>query len=177
MVSTPGCRPQPALATHCPTPFLSDWACPVRGRLPDHRGRAVRRLRRLHQREQGTRPEHDARNYAKTSWLSPPPAGAPEAALSARSRVRLPQALASLGQSAAWAALVCHITFFSTQARPGGSAVRHHCSHGRGYKILARQRRCCCSRSHKTGTGGTRPGGCVGCVCRAGPPVTVVSSV
>ena len=37
------------------------------------------------------------------------PAGSPEAAFTAGSCFRLPQASASLGQSASWAALVCHI--------------------------------------------------------------------
>ena len=41
----------------------------------------------------------------KTSRLRPQPAGAPEATLGARSRLTLPQAPASLSQSAAWAAL------------------------------------------------------------------------
>eukprot|EP00964_Phaeocystis_antarctica_P116782 scaffold80691_cov51-Phaeocystis_antarctica.AAC.2 len=45
---------------------------------------------------------------SKTSWLSLRPAGSLEAALSARPCRRLPRALASLGQSAAWAALVGH---------------------------------------------------------------------
>ena len=88
---------------------------------------------------------------------------APEAALSSRSRVRPPQTPACLGQPAAWAALaLTHRPDFSTQARPGGGSVHHHCSHGRGDKILARQlrRRHCYSRSHKTGAGGTRPSCC-----------------
>ena len=104
---------------------------------------------------------------SKTSWLSPRPAGAPEASSSARSCSRLPRALASLRQSAAWVSLAGYIGLvFSTQARAGGSSVRHHRRHGCGYEILPRQRRhcCCCGRSHKTEGGGTRPGGCVACV-------------
>ena len=42
---------------------------------------------------------------SKTRWLSPRPAGAPEASCSAGACLRLPQPAASLGQSAAWAAL------------------------------------------------------------------------
>ena len=54
---------------------------------------------------------HQAREgpTSKTSWLSLPPAGAPQAPLSARPCLGLPQASASLGQSAAWAALAGHI--------------------------------------------------------------------
>ena len=40
------------------------------------------------------------------SWLSLRPAGSPEASLSAGARLRLPQARASLGQSAGWAVLL-----------------------------------------------------------------------
>ena len=47
----------------------------------------------------------DAAPMWKTRWLRPRPAGSPEASLCARARLRLPQAPASLGQSAAWAAL------------------------------------------------------------------------
>ena len=46
---------------------------------------------------------------SKTSWLSPRPAGAPEASSSARSCSRLPRALASLRQSAAWVSLAGYI--------------------------------------------------------------------
>ena len=50
------------------------------------------------------------------SWLSIRPAGAPGTFLSARSRPRLPQAPARLGQPAAWAALAGPTrTLFSTQ--------------------------------------------------------------
>ena len=45
---------------------------------------------------------------SKTSWLSPRPA-APEASSSARSCSRLPRALASLRQSAAWVSLAGYI--------------------------------------------------------------------
>ena len=45
----------------------------------------------------------------KTRRLRPRPAGSPEAPFSARSCLRLPRASASLGQSAAWAALAGHI--------------------------------------------------------------------
>jgi outer membrane biosynthesis protein TonB len=45
----------------------------------------------------------------KGSGLSHQPAGSPEAAISARSRPRLPRAPASLGPSAAWAALAGRI--------------------------------------------------------------------
>ena len=45
----------------------------------------------------------------KTRRLRPRPAGSPEAPSSARSCLRLPRASASLGQSAAWAALAGHI--------------------------------------------------------------------
>ena len=41
---------------------------------------------------------------SKTRWLSLRPAGSPEASLSARARLRLPRAPASLGQSAGWSA-------------------------------------------------------------------------
>ena len=41
----------------------------------------------------------------RTSWLRPRPAGSPEPPYYARSCSRLPRASASLGQSAAWAAL------------------------------------------------------------------------
>eukprot|EP00964_Phaeocystis_antarctica_P025385 scaffold14265_cov58-Phaeocystis_antarctica.AAC.4 len=41
--------------------------------------------------------------------LRPRPAGSPEAPFSARPCLRLPRASASLGQSAAWAALAGHI--------------------------------------------------------------------
>ena len=44
----------------------------------------------------------------ETSWLRPRPAGSPEAPFSARSCSRLPQASASVGQSASWAALAGH---------------------------------------------------------------------
>ena len=61
---------------------------------------------------------------SKASWLSLRPAGAPEAAFSARACRRLPQASASLGQSAAWAALAPrpHPPLFSTQARAAADA-------------------------------------------------------
>ena len=42
---------------------------------------------------------------SERSWLRRRPAGAPEASFSARSRLRLPQAPASLGQATAWVAL------------------------------------------------------------------------
>ena len=48
-------------------------------------------------------------SMSRTSWLSLQPAGAPEASLSARSCPRLPQAPASLGQSAARMAVAGHI--------------------------------------------------------------------
>ena len=41
---------------------------------------------------------------SRTSWLRLRPAGSPEASLSARARLRLPRAPASLGQSAGWSA-------------------------------------------------------------------------
>ena len=46
---------------------------------------------------------------SKTRWCRLRPAGSPEAALSARACRRLPRASASLGQSAAWAALAGQI--------------------------------------------------------------------
>ena len=57
-------RPHPPSqrpAGHNPRPADTDRSSPlcVR-RVPQHRGRAVRRLRRLHQRQQGARAEHDA---------------------------------------------------------------------------------------------------------------------
>lgn len=57
-------RPHPPSqrpADHNPRPADTDRSSPlcVR-RVPQHRGRAVRRLRRLHQRQQGARAEHDA---------------------------------------------------------------------------------------------------------------------
>ena len=45
----------------------------------------------------------------KTRRLRPRPAGSPEASFSARPCSRLPRTSASLGQSAAWAALAGHI--------------------------------------------------------------------
>eukprot|EP00964_Phaeocystis_antarctica_P155128 scaffold124113_cov63-Phaeocystis_antarctica.AAC.8 len=52
---------------------------------------------------------HRLRPRSKTKWLSLRPAGAPEASLGARACLRLPQAPASLGQAAPWAALTRHI--------------------------------------------------------------------
>ena len=46
---------------------------------------------------------------SKARRLRPRPAGSPEASFSARSRLRLPRASASLGQSASWAAPAGHI--------------------------------------------------------------------
>ena len=46
------------------------------------------------------------RSVEPQSWLSLRPAGSPEASLSAGARLRLPQARASLGQSAGWAVLL-----------------------------------------------------------------------
>ena len=52
----------PLVAAHCP-------ALPLPGRrLPDHCRRAVRRLRRLHQRQQGPRAEHDACSRRRAVW-------------------------------------------------------------------------------------------------------------
>ena len=48
-------------------------------------------------------------SMSKARLLSRRPAGAPEASLIVRSRLRLPRASASLGQSASWAALDGHI--------------------------------------------------------------------
>eukprot|EP00964_Phaeocystis_antarctica_P031389 scaffold17765_cov71-Phaeocystis_antarctica.AAC.5 len=48
------------------------------------------------------------RTYVQTRRLSLRPAGAPEASFSARSCLGLPGASASLGESAAWAALAGH---------------------------------------------------------------------
>ena len=57
----------------------------------------------------------------KTRRLRPRPAGSPEAPFSARSCLRLPRASASLGQSAAWAALAGHIGHvFHIGVYPGG---------------------------------------------------------
>ena len=46
---------------------------------------------------------------SKTSWRRLRPTGAPEAAFRTKARLGLPQALASLGHSGAWAALAGHI--------------------------------------------------------------------
>ena len=155
---TPCCR---TLACHkCPS-RCSLTACPVRGRLPDHRG-VLSVGWRLHygnkvlaQNMMCATTSKAARAQPSASWRRRP--------LSAPDPVRPPQTPACLGPPAAWAALaLTHRPDFSTQARPGGGSVHHHCSHGRGDKILARQlrRRHCYSRSHKTGAGGTRPSGC-----------------
>eukprot|EP00964_Phaeocystis_antarctica_P156783 scaffold126643_cov60-Phaeocystis_antarctica.AAC.1 len=52
-----------------------------------------------------TRGRADGAPVWRTRWLSPGPAGSPEASLSARPCPRLPRASAGLGQSAVWAAL------------------------------------------------------------------------
>jgi hypothetical protein len=63
----------------------------------------------------------------ETSRLRPRPAGSPEATFSARSCSRLPRASASLGQSAAWAALAAHMGRVSHKVphaqRKGGRAA------------------------------------------------------
>ena len=154
---------EPALATQCPSPLLSDWrALSVAGCLTTAAVLSVGFGAFI----SGNKVLAQNMMCATTSKASPGAALgqlAPEAALSSRSRVRPPQTPACLGQPAAWAALaLTHRPDFSTQARPGGGSVHHHCSHGRGDKILARQlrRRHCYSRSHKIGAGGTRPSGC-----------------
>ena len=153
----------PALATQCPSPLLSDWrALSVAGCLTTAAVLSVGFGAFI----SGNKVLAQNMMCATTSKASPGAALgqlAPEAALSSRSRLRPPRAPICLGQPAAWAALaLTHRPDFSTQARPGGGSVHHHCSHGRGDKILARQlrRRHCYSRSHKTGAGGTRPSGC-----------------
>ena len=154
---------EPALATQFPSPLLSDWrALSVAGCLTTAAVLSVGFGAFI----SGNKVLAQNMMCATTSKASPGASLsqlAPEAALSSRPRVRLPQAPACLGPPAAWAALaLTHRPDFSTQARPGGGSVHHHCSHGRGDKILARQlrRRHCYSRSHKTGAGGTRPSGC-----------------
>ena len=80
------CAVEPCACHPVPQPVALRLACPVRGRLPDHRGRAVRRLRRLHQREQGARAEHDVRNHVESEpGRSPRPAGA-----GGRSQLQIP---------------------------------------------------------------------------------------
>ena len=64
---------------------------------------------------------HVYRSTSRTNWLSLRPAGAPEASLSARSCPRLPQAPASLGQSAARIAVAGYIGRVPTQV-----LLRHH---------------------------------------------------
>eukprot|EP00964_Phaeocystis_antarctica_P134267 scaffold98531_cov69-Phaeocystis_antarctica.AAC.1 len=62
---------------------------------------------------------HDSPMW-KTRGLRPRPAGSPEAPFSTRSCLRLPRTSASLGQSAAWAALAGHIGLvFHIAARSG----------------------------------------------------------
>eukprot|EP00964_Phaeocystis_antarctica_P001615 scaffold853_cov57-Phaeocystis_antarctica.AAC.4 len=59
----------------------------------------------------------------ETTWLRLRPAGAPEAAFSARARLRPSQASARLGQSASRAALAGHTGLVSDTARARRSAL------------------------------------------------------
>ena len=76
---------------------------------------------------------------SETSGLSLRPAGSPQAPLSARSRLRLPHALASLGQSVAWAALAGHIGLVfdvGAQAVRGAPLRDTHVARARGHCAL-----------------------------------------
>eukprot|EP00964_Phaeocystis_antarctica_P063972 scaffold38427_cov36-Phaeocystis_antarctica.AAC.3 len=70
---------------------------------------------------------------SKTSWLILRPAGSPDASFSTRSHLGLPQALASLGQSAARAALAGYVgRVFDIGARPRWATIWSWCSPGSG---------------------------------------------
>ena len=71
----------------------------------------------------------------KTRRLRPRPAGSPEAPPSARACLRLPRASASLGQSAAWAALAGHIGLVFHIGQPLAEKLRD----GPGLRALAAQ--------------------------------------
>ena len=68
----------------------------------------------------------------ETRWLRPRPAGSPEASLSAGSSRRLRHAPASLGQSAAWAALAGH-TFHIELRVTAGFISRAGCMRSAGF--------------------------------------------
>eukprot|EP00964_Phaeocystis_antarctica_P052648 scaffold30844_cov37-Phaeocystis_antarctica.AAC.1 len=72
----------------------------------------------------------------KATRLSLWPAGSPEASLSARPRLRLPRAPASLGQSAAWSALAGRIGPCFRRRHAGGAqpAQRQRAGRERGQR-------------------------------------------
>ena len=77
---------------------------------------------------------------SKTRWRRLRPAGAPEAAASARSCLRLPQTLASIGQSAVWSALAGYTALFSTWSRANASGPHTLHVHTLGVRLQLQTR-------------------------------------
>ena len=119
----------------------------------------------------------------KRRWLRPRPAGSPEASFSARSCSRLPQASASVGQSASWAALAGHTGLVfdlgaccaraRSKRRAAATARAGAGAPGQGFRVRIRVRvrfrvRIRIRIRVRVGSGLTRQksGGARGCGCR-----------
>ena len=96
---------------------------------------------------------------SRTSWPSLRPAGSPEATFSTRSCPRLPQASASLGQSAACVALAGHIGLTFDAGKHTGALRQEHLDHGVQVEQQAGARRARAARQARRAAADGQRGG------------------
>eukprot|EP00964_Phaeocystis_antarctica_P037226 scaffold21268_cov60-Phaeocystis_antarctica.AAC.1 len=143
LYSNPNPNPNPnQVLAGLPTSLAEDEAALLQ--LQGNTGRGAQALHSRLSRKRCLAASRDACDAMwKTRRLRPRPAGSPEAPSSARSCLRLPRASASLGQSAAWAALAGHIGLvfhIGATIGPRGPRPRPR-SAGRGRSSSARAAR------------------------------------